>query len=83
VGYSSKGLGNDYDHRHTEIKKDGRDFLRVHVLEELISDEGPTCHMAPYDLTNTNTDTSISIGVGRGGGGERSISTNTKKDTSK
>jgi hypothetical protein len=79
VGYRSNGSGNDYDKTYTETKKDDGDFLRVHMLEELIINEKETTHMAPYDATNTNTNTntSISTGVGGGGGGERSISTNT------
>jgi len=83
VGFSSKGLGNDYDHRHTQEKKDTRDFLRVHELETLISEENHSRHMAPCDTTDTNTktNTSTNTGVGGGGGGEQSISTN--KDKSK
>ena len=79
VGFRSNGSGNDYDKSYTETKNDPRDFLRVHTLEELISNEEETTHMAPYDATNTNTNTNtnISTGVGGGGGGERSISTNT------
>ena len=52
VGYRTNDRG-DFSYRNAETKKDGKDFLRIHAILEIIEKKAPT-DMTPYEPNEVN-----------------------------